>query len=137
MALSVTSWPQSFASRVVYDDAVGTTVNSNCTGSTGVIQMVIVDNTEGDQEVFLKMKDGISATVSDEPDWLIRTASGKIGTVLLNSCGDFSGGLSFWACRNATVGDSTAPSVTTNGTVKVTIIVEQTSNRINNSSAGY
>ena len=137
MSLSVTSWPQAVDYRIVYESAAGTTANTNATGSTGTIKQIKVDNSQGSQAVFLKVKDGLIASVNDEPDWLFRVGSGEVETISFQECGHFSAGLSFWATRLATVGNNTAPAVNQNGTVKVTFVVHQTSERINVNSVGY
>ena len=125
MSLSITSWPQAVAFRVVYEDNANTTVRTNVLGSTGAIRTVVVDNSQGSAACFLKIVDSFTAVVGTEPDWIFRIGSGKKETIVLSGSGQFSTGLSFWTPLNAAVGDNNHPSVVTAGTVKVTLIVEE------------
>jgi hypothetical protein len=86
MSLSVTSWPQAFDLRIAHESAAGTSVNSNCLGSNGIIKQVRVDNTQGDQDVFIKIKDALSAANSEEADWMFRVKSGQDRDYLLRKC---------------------------------------------------
>ncbi|QDP58849.1 MAG: hypothetical protein Unbinned80contig1000_58 [Prokaryotic dsDNA virus sp.] len=140
MSLSVTSWPQAFDFRIAHENAAGLTVNSNCLGSNGIIRQVQVNNSQGDQDVFIKIKDALSAANNEEADWIFRVKAGKIETVSFEDAGAFSAGLTFWATRGASNSNVTAPSVVTNGTVKVTILVDRASTEtepINVISTGY
>jgi len=124
MGLSVTSWPQAVSFRVAYEDNVNTTIRSNVLGSTGVIRAVVVDNSQGSAACYLKIADAYSASVSTEPHWVFRVGSGNKATIVLSDGGHLSTGLTFWATRNAAVGDNNSPSVVTDGSVKVVVVVE-------------
>ena len=126
MATTITGWPQSLDYRVIYDDAGGVAVTSNACGTPVSLTSVILDNTEGTDERFLKIVDNTTASAANtEPDWILRAHSGERANY------DFPGGLpctvgiSFWVTRNETTGDQTAPAVSSNGTVKTTITVLQ------------
>ncbi len=137
MALSVTSWPQSVGLRVVHEDAIGLSPNQNCLGSGGTIKLGVFDNSEGSADVYIKIRDAISASSAEEPEWIFRVKAGKKEVVYFESCGSFSGGLSFWASAGANAGNNTPPSVNTNGTVKVTLIADQTREQIDTVLVGY
>ena len=138
MALSVTSWPQATAFRVVYENAVTTTVQKNVTGASGTIRTIVLDNTQGAAACYLRIVDGFTATSgTTEPDWLFRAATGKTEVITIGDGGEFSEALTFWATRNVAYNDNTQPNVVTDGTVKVTIVVEDSTSESSALGPGY
>ena len=124
MALKVTSWPQALSYRVAYQDNATNTASSHISGVPGSFYAVIIDNSQGTDECFLKLVDGITATPgTTDPDWMLRCGSGKIETWSIPEGMPFGHGRSFWLTRNEVYTDTTVPAVATNGTVKVTVQV--------------
>lgn len=123
MAVTITSWPQSLGYRIIHDDSAGTTVTSNAGGVPLRIHSIIIDNTTGTDECFLKISDTVLATIgSTEPTWLFICASGKTATYHVSEGLACNTGLSFWTTREEATSDQTAPVVST-GKVKITLLV--------------
>jgi len=124
MALKVTSWPQGLSHRVAYQDNATTTASNHISGTSGRFYSIIIDNSQGTDECFLKVSDADSVTPgTTEPDWRLRCGSGKTETWSIPKGMAFDSGLSFWLTRNEASTDMTSPAVATNGTVKVTVLV--------------
>ena len=124
MALSVTSWPQAVDYRVVYEDNANATVRSNTTGSPGTVYTIIFDNSQGSAIAYLKIYDGYTATAgTTEPHWRFKAGSGKSETISVPRGIPFSTGLTFWTTASAATTNQDNPSVVTDGTVKVTMVV--------------
>ena len=123
MALKVTSWPEGFDYRVVYEDNATNTASKHVTGTSGKLHSVTINNSQGTDSCFLKIADSTSATPgTTEPDWLIRCGSANTETYSIPWGISFSNGISFWLTRNEVTSDTTVPALSTNGTVKVTIL---------------
>ena len=126
MAATITSWAQSLDYRVIYDESAGNTVTSNAGGIPVMLHSIIIDNTDGTDECFLKIADTTVATAgATEPDWMFICGSGKTATYQIPMGMPCVYGLSFWLTREEATSNQTAPAVVTNGTVKVTPLTSQ------------
>ena len=91
-----------------------------------MLHTAIIDNTAGTDECFLKISDSVLAAAgSTEPTWLFICNSGKTATYQIPGGLACVSGLSFWLTRQEATSDQSAPAVSNNGTVKVTLFVSE------------
>ena len=126
MAATITSWPQSLDYRIIYDESAGNTVTNNAGGTPATIHSIIIDNTAGTDECFLKIADTTIATAgTTEPHWLFICGSGKTATYQMPVGLPCVFGLSFWVTREEATSDLTAPAVSSNGSVELTLLISE------------
>tara|TARA_R100000808_G_C2155439_1_gene167928 strand:- start:21423 stop:21803 length:381 start_codon:yes stop_codon:yes gene_type:complete len=124
MTLKATAFDAALDFKIIQQDDCVNTANVNVAGGPCRLLYFEIDNQGGAAPCFLRIFDGEAVTVgSTTPEMTFKCLAEDVSKVAIPNGKHFKN-LTFWATRNATPTDNTAPSMSGSNKLLVTIIVQ-------------
>jgi len=137
MAFITTKFGDIVDHKICHNASITDSVTTNLTGGPGTLYSVKIVN-GNDADVYIKISNAFSASSgSTAPDWIFPCAASSTQTYEVPGGVAFDA-LSVWATENASPADDTAPSISGNEAIAVTILTRNASSSTSSSSSsGY